>query len=198
MMFMQFTFAQELNSNPERSCPSPENFEGEYYWEDYEFGARLAWDRPNYTSELNKFEVYRSTDGVDYEMIKRIVNVPYMSHYEALDILDEAGNYFYRVIAYYNDECESEPVEIIVNVTSVDENEIQDVSVYPNPTSGMITVKAEMMNRIEVINSVGQIVLTKEIDDNEASLDTTSFGSGVYFVNIMTVNGNIVRKINVK
>jgi len=198
MMFMQFAFAQELNSNRVESCPSPENFEGEYYWEEYEFGAHLAWDRPEYTSTLEKFELYRSTDGVDYEMIKRIVNVPYMSHYEALDILDEAGNYFYQIIAYYNDKCESEPVKVEVNITSIDENTVENVSVYPNPTSGIITVKAEQMEKIEVINAVGQTVLTKEVDDNETSLDLTSFGSGVYFVNIMTLNGNIVRKINVK
>lgn len=199
MMFMQFAFAQELNSNRDESCPSPENLESDAFWEDNEYCVRLAWDRPEYTSDLNRFEVYKAFDDGEYELIKRIVNVPYMSHYEALDVTESVpGWYYYMVIAIYNDGCESEPVETDIELTGVDENTVKNVSVYPNPTSGIITVKAEQMEKIEVINAVGQTVLTKEVEDNETSLDLTSFGSGVYFVNIMTVNGNVVRKINVK
>lgn len=199
MMFMQFAFAQKLNSNRVESCPSPENLESYAYWEDNEYCVRLAWDRPEYTSDLNRFEVYKAFDDGEFELIKRIVNVPYMSHYEALDVTESVpGWYYYMVIAIYNDGCESEPVETDVELTGVDENTVKNVSVYPNPSSGIITVKAEQMEKIEVINAVGQTILSKNVDNDEIYLDLTSFGSGVYFVNIMTLNGNIVRKINVK
>lgn len=198
MMFMQLAFAQESESNLDGSCPSPENFESESYIEDDEFCVRLAWDRADYESELNRFEVFRNCDGGEFEMIKRIVNVPFMNHYEAIDILEKDGEYNYKIVAIYNDGCESEPVETVIVYADVCENVMTDVEVYPNPTSGMIVVKAEMMKRIEVFNSLGQVLLVKNIDDDEAQLDLTSFGSGVYFINILTENGNVTRKINVK
>lgn len=198
MMFMQLAFAQELKSNLDESCPSPENFEYDCYWEDNEFYVRLAWDKADYESELDRFEVYKATDESEFEMIKRIVNVPYMTHYEALDIIEEPGYYYYKVIAIYNDGCESEPVETMIELTAIDENAMKNVQIYPNPTSGVIVVKAEMMNGIEVFNSLGQTILVKDVENDEVSLDLSSFGSGIYFISILTENGNFVRKINVK
>lgn len=198
MMFMQLAFAQELKSNLDESCPSPENFEYDCYWEDNEFYIRLVWDKADYESELDRFEVYKATDESEFEMIKRIVNVPYMTHYEAIDIVEEPGDYYYKVIAIYNDGCESEPVETLIVLTAVDENATKNVQVYPNPTSGLIVAKAEMMNGIEVFNSLGQTILVKDVENDEVSLDLSSFGSGIYFISILTENGNIVKKINVK
>ena len=198
MMFMQLVFAQELKSNLDESCPSPENFEYDCYWEDNEFYIRLVWDKADYESELDRFEVYKATDESEFEMIKRIVNVPYMTHYEAIDIVEEPGDYYYKVIAIYNDGCESEPVETLIILTAVDENAMKNVQIYPNPTSGLIVVMAEMMNGIEVFNSLGQMILVKDVENDEVSLDLSSFGSGIYFISILTENGNIVSKINVK
>lgn len=198
MMFMQLAFAQGLKSNLDESCPSPENFEYDCYWEDNEFYVRLAWDMADYESDLDRFEVYKATDDDEFEMIKRIVNVPFMSHYEALDIIEEPGYYYYKVIAIYNDGCESEPVETMIELTAVDENATKNVQIYPNPTSGVIVIKAEMMNGIEVFNSLGQMFLVKDVENDEVSLDLGSFGSGMYFISILTGNGNIVKKINVK
>ena len=198
MMLMQLAFAQELKSNLDESCPSPENFENDCYWEDNEFYVRLAWDKADYESELDRFEVYKATDESEFEMIKRIVNVPYMTHYEAIDIVEEPGDYYYKVVAIYNDGCESEPVETLIVLTAVDENAMKNVQIYPNPTSGLIVVMAEMMNGIEVFNSLGQMILVKDVENDEVSLDLSSFGSGIYFISILTENGNIVSKINVK
>ncbi|MCQ2315312.1 MAG: T9SS type A sorting domain-containing protein [Bacteroidales bacterium] len=198
MMFMQLAFAQGLKSNLDESCPSPENFEYDCYWEDNEFYVRLVWDKADYESDLDRFEVYKATDDDEFEMIKRIVNVPFMSHYEALDIIEEPGYYYYKVIAIYNDGCESEPVETMIELTAVDENATKNVQIYPNPTSGVIVIKAEMMNGIEVFNALGQTILVKYVENDEVSLDLGSFGSGMYFISILTENGNIVKKINVK
>lgn len=198
MMFMQLTFAQELKSNLDESCPSPENFEYDCYWEDNEFYVRLAWDKADYESELNRFEVFRNCDGGEFEVIKRIVNVPFMNHYEAIDILGKDGEYNYKIVAIYNDGCESEPVETVIVYTDVCENVMTDVKAYPNPTSGMIIIKAEMMNGIEVFNSLGQMFLVKDVENEEVSLDLSSFGNGIYFINILTENGIVVKKINVK
>lgn len=182
-------------------CPTPENFAGENYYDEGEFGAHLSWDRAEYEFTLDRFEVYRSADGVDYEMVKRVVNTPSITHYECIDVVSEAGLYYYRIIAFYQNECESDPLDIeveVIDYTAVDENPAGDVSIYPNPTSGKIVVKAEMMNGIEVFNALGQTILVKYVENDEVSLDLSSFGNGIYFINILTENGIVVKKINVK
>lgn len=178
------------------TCPAPENFTGEYYWEDHVFGVRLAWDKAEYQSTLDRFEIYNSTDGVNFELVRRIVNTPSITHYECLDALEETGNYTYRIIAFYQNGCESDPVDIDIFVTSVSETS-QQVSIYPNPTSGSVTIKAEGMRQLTVVNTMGQVLMRSEVSLDEISLDLSAFGNGMYMVTITTDKGAIVKKINV-
>ena len=89
-------------------CPGPDNFVGEYYWEDGEFGAQLEWDRAEYENTLDRFEIFRSDNGVDFKLVKRIVNTPSISHYGCVDIVPKPGKYYYQIIAYYQGGCESD------------------------------------------------------------------------------------------
>ena len=179
-------------------CPQPENFIGEYYWDNHEFGVKLEWDRAEYQYTLDKFEVYRSNDGVEFEVIKRIVNTPSISHYGCIDDeITEPGEYYYRIIAFYQNDCQSDPLDIMVDVTSTDENLAENVALYPNPTSGKVNIKAEAMKKVEVYNVTGQAVMRQDVDNDEFMLDMSAFENGMYLVNIITDNGNIVKTLNV-
>ena len=179
-------------------CPAPENFTGEYYWENYEFGVKLEWDRAEYEYPLDRFVIYKSTDNYDYEMFKRIVNTPSITHYGCVDdeILDP-GEYYYLIIAYYQNDCESEAVIISVNVTSAGEISADAVTLYPNPTSGMVNIKAEAMRQVSVVDVMGQVVMTQNVDNDEVMIDMSTFNNGMYLVNIITEKGNIVKILNV-
>ena len=179
------------------TCPGPNNFTGEYYYDDGMFGARLAWDRAVYGAPLDRFEIYRSIDGENFELVQRIVNTPSISHYECIDIVDKAENYYYRIIAFYQDDCKSEPIEIQVLVTSVGENLSDSVAFYPNPSSGKVNIKAETMQQITVINAIGQVVLTQNVDNNDVTIDMSACDNGMYLVNIITEKGKIVKILNI-
>ncbi|MCR5646569.1 MAG: T9SS type A sorting domain-containing protein [Bacteroidales bacterium] len=178
------------------TCPAPENFKGEYYWDDGEFGARLAWDRAEYNYTLDRFEIYRSTDGENFELANRIVNTPSITHYECRDQLEEAGRYIYRIIAFYQNNCESDPVDTEVAVTSIGESSTH-VDLYPNPTTGLVNIKAEGMKLLTVANAMGQVVLRSEVSGDEALIDLSALGNGMYLLNITTGQGTIVKKLNV-
>lgn len=200
MIFMQFAYSQGVNENVSRdeSCPPPENFDGEYYWDDNEFGAHLRWDRAIYDYTLEKFELYRSSDGVNFKMVKRIVNVPNMSHYECRDVVEEPGSFYYKLVSIYMDQCTSEPVEMGIDITGIDEITDSNISIFPNPTSGQVKIIAEKMQKIQIVNPIGQVVYNVDVDGEEISIDMSSFGSGMYIVNVMSENMNFVRKINVR
>ena len=178
-------------------CPGPINFIGEYYYLEGEFGAHLMWDNADYTTSLDRYEVYRSNNGVKYELIRSIVETPSISHYECYDQLDAAGEKYYRIVAFYKDGCESDPEDIAVFVTSAGENWADNVALYPNPTSGKVSIKAEAMRQITIINVMGQVVMSQAVDNNDVTLDMSTFDNGMYIVNVITENGKVVKTLNV-
>ena len=128
------------------------------------------------------------------------MNTPSITHYECVDVVTTAGLYFYRIVAFYQNDCESDPVDIdvvIIDYTSVGENNADNVAVYPNPTSGNVNIVAEGMRQVSVVNMMGQVMMTQCIDSDNVTLDMSAFDNGMYLVNIITVNGNIVKVLNV-
>ena len=182
------------------TCPTPNNFAGENYYDEGEFGARLSWDKVTYQYTLDRFEIYRSDNGIDYKKVKTIVNTPSITHYECMDVVTTAGLYFYRIVAFYQNDCESDPVTIdvmIIDYTSVDENNAENVAVYPNPTSGNVNIVANAIKQITVVNMMGQVVMTQNVDNDNVTIDMSAFNNGMYIVNILTENGNVVKILNV-
>lgn len=179
-------------------CPAPDNFKGEYFWEDNEFGVKLEWDRAVYEYTLDRFEIYRSLDDENYELIKRIVNTPSISHYGAMDYdFDEPGEYYYRIIAFYQNDCQSDPITILVDVTATGEAWAEKVALYPNPASGKVNIKAELVRQITVYNTLGCVVMSQTVDSDDVMFDMSQFENGMYLVNILTDNGVVVRRLNV-
>lgn len=182
------------------TCPTPSHFMGHNYYDEGEFGAHLSWERVNYEYTLDRFELYRSDDNLEYKMVKRIVNTPSISHYECDDQVDEPGLYYYRIIAFYQNDCHSDFVQIDVDIydyTGVDENIAGNVMIYPNPTSGLVSIKAEAMRQVSVVNVMGQVLMTQTVDNDEVTIDMSAFENGMYLVSIKTENGNVVKRLNV-
>ena len=84
----------------------------------------------------------------------------------------------------------------VKNSTGVDEFGIE-ANLYPNPTNGNVTIEAEGMNRITVVNEVGQVVYNAEVNDNMVILNMSQFGTGVYMIRIYTENGMGVKRVSV-
>jgi len=79
-------------------------------------------------------------------------------------------------------------------VLGIDENTLLDFSIYPVPTSSILTVKSKnIISRIEVYSQLGQLVLENE---NEHSIDVSILSQGFYFIKIKDENGDFgVKKI---
>lgn len=180
-------------------CPQPTGFAGVNYFDEGEMGARLSWDKADYEYTLDRFEIYRS-EGGDYELVQRIVNTPSIVHYEVVDLVEHTGYYYYRIIAFYQNNCQSDPVDIEVDIYGDDaviENEVGNVELYPNPVSSNVNIKAEAMKKVTVVNVMGQVVMMQDVDNDEVVIDMSAFENGMYLVNIITEKGNVVKVLNV-
>ena len=73
------------------------------------------------------------------------------------------------------------------------------ISVYPNPTSGIVNFKFAMnikVNSIVIQNVLGEeIVRTEDIQNDIFSMDLSAFPKGVYFAIIDTDKGRSTKKI---
>ena len=70
------------------------------------------------------------------------------------------------------------------------------VNVWPNPTTSTVNIKGENLNAVYMYNAMGQLILTVNLQniDNQTVIDVSNFNSGIYFMNIISENGNSVLK----
>ena len=86
------------------------------------------------------------------------------------------------------------PLTLYVWAEDVEEILSNTYNVYPNPTTGMVTVEGENINYIAVYNSVGQLVKVVMTQDNV--VDMSAYENGVYFFNIVDNAGqNSVQRV---
>ncbi|MCX6244400.1 MAG: aryl-sulfate sulfotransferase [Bacteroidetes bacterium] len=103
----------------------------------------------------------------------------------------QAGSYQVQVTVNGCSSALSAPVVI----TGVVENTKESILIYPNPTSGIIHVKAQKINgyRVKVSDICGKILLQSE---NSSQVDLSGFNAGIYYL-IISTDSNVLftRKI---
>ncbi|NBL63586.1 T9SS type A sorting domain-containing protein [Flavobacterium sp. NST-5] len=93
----------------------------------------------------------------------------------------------YGANAYYDN------IVITSDNLSIKPFENTEVSIYPNPTSGEISVQLpqnEKVSELSIYNMMGQKVAVK----NQENFDVSHLTSGTYFLQITTEEGNIITK----
>ena len=84
----------------------------------------------------------------------------------------------------------------VKNSTDVDEFGTK-ASLYPNPTNGNVTIEAESMQRLTVVNELGQVVYDAEVSSNTETLNMSQFGAGVFMIRIYTHEGIGMKRVSV-
>ena len=81
--------------------------------------------------------------------------------------------------------------------SDVDENESKAFAfIYPNPTTGMVTIMGKDLKTAEVFNALGQHMANAKGDGEQLTVDISDLPAGVYFVNITdSVGRKCVKKV---
>ena len=86
--------------------------------------------------------------------------------------------------------------EINADYFGVEEQEILDVQVYPNPTKGTLTIEAEGIESIRLMDMMGQVLEMNEYGRvNTATLHLGGYAPSVYLLEIKTMNGFLRKQI---
>jgi hypothetical protein len=102
----------------------------------------------------------------------------------------ENGNY--TVVVTNAFDCSSESVIFEVDDVSLNENSLDLISVFPNPSSGQFTIRARAAGAIVVSTFDGRIVQSEKLNANsEMSIDLSEYSSAVYFIRYSCEDGEI-------
>lgn len=100
-----------------------------------------------------------------------------------------------EVIAFVQDHStrkilQTVKIQLSQNV-GIDENNTVDASVYPNPAKDKITIEADQLDRIELMDAAGRILSTTHSTSDMHTIDLSQLQlkGGMYFVKITTKDG---------
>jgi len=102
------------------------------------------------------------------------------------------------IAAYENSEWHDYFTTIIDDCNSLPELDEQMTTVYPNPTSGVLTIEAENMEGISVYNMLGEKLFESPSSGDVFEYDFSSYEVGIYLVRIQTEKGMVTKRIVVK
>lgn len=198
-----------------RNCePAPTNLQSDIIYDPTtpdDNGIFLSWDypeeEPEPASDLAKdegeilvlFEVYRKVDSEgEFELIATLEETGYLDPEENLN---PGGLYEYYVkagIADDNDDCLTDPTNIVAEIWQVGlgESEALSYKMYPNPTDSKTYIEAGgNITRVRISNKLGQTTIVHDVNANKCEIDLGQLTPGVYLMHIETDNATYTEKV---
>lgn len=90
----------------------------------------------------------------------------------------------------------------VANSVGIQENEIDGLTIYPNPAGDFLSVEMDQTfkkGKIEVLNTLGQVVLTNSIEAGTANrLNTSALKSGTYLIKVTSDDKTSTRKVSIQ
>ena len=79
---------------------------------------------------------------------------------------------------------------------NMSENQNNNVLVYPNPATDIVSIKmqTQVMEHLKISDIKGSILYAETLQSNQKQLNTSSLAKGMYFITITTKNGAVAVK----
>ena len=100
--------------------------------------------------------------------------------------------------AYENSEWHDYFTTIIDDCNKIHELDEQKAYVFPNPTSGILTIEAENMEGISIYNMLGEKLFEASASGNNFEYDFSPPEVGIYLVRILTEKGIVTKRVMVQ
>lgn len=102
-----------------------------------------------------------------------------------------SGNYAVQIT---KNNCTKTSDCTTFNVLGVGDYQLKEISVFPNPVKGKLTIsgfqKHTAVLKAKLMSITGKEILSKQLTTNNAMVNMQSFSAGVYFLDISTTDGS--------
>jgi hypothetical protein len=163
----------------------------------------LTWSSWQETGQL-KYIIEKSTDSIHFYKIGELPAVPHADSIQTYQFTDTgllAGNNYYK-LALYDQSGDSllSPVKKINYVPIPPASPGDSIPswslVYPNPTTGSVTIKTPALCwEIQIFDLLGRKMLDQPAKGYVQQINIAGFSPGVYFLKLFTASGNKLIKL---
>jgi hypothetical protein len=162
--------------------------------------VNLTWETASETG-IREFRLEKGVDEVNFKPL--VSGIPaygpgYKYSFADRSIDDKKATY-YKLIAI-NTKGAEEYSKIIVLVPQIKH---RDINLVPNPASNSVDIvldESKTYSVIDIYNSLGQKVksITPELNSTKFSVDLSDLSKGIYFVNVITSDDEVISKKLIK
>jgi len=152
------------------------------------------------------YNIYRSVNNNNYEMIASISSS--FNSYTDIDAPEGSVYYFVEVINENGCNLLSRGISnSLSNIATnsalgINDNEFLDVSIYPNPATGLLNINLPILNKsvnLQLFDLTGKMIKSRKIEENypggKLIMDVSDVKPGVFFVKMQSENKTLTRKI---
>ena len=146
----------------------------------------LHWEAPE-TEGVVAYEIYRETI-----LLGTTENLSYNDNNLS------SGTYTYNVRAVYEDCNGATASQDIAFYESINDMFVPNVTIYPNPANDKVFIEAEAEIEDVVVYTITGVIVDQRTTVNgqqTLSINVSDLSKGVYFVNVKTGAGSVVKKI---
>ena len=169
----------------------------EVYWDDYEGINYSSVDLKRYDPTNGWQTIGNYSPGTNHETDQPPVTtgLEYIVSFNLVDPCITGKAQDYNSSRSNNTNGEANPGGTSLNV---EDEEMGEISVYPNPTNGEINVYVEnpdLFELIEVRDVNGALIMSQIMNSSQTELDLSSLSNGMYFVRLISESTTINHKI---
>lgn len=162
--------------------------------------VELEWKTVS-EKDIKSFRLERSEDGIDYKTIANgihAVGSGYKYTFTDRTVTDNQM-YYYKLVAV--DNAGKDDFERVIVLAA--QTKHKDINLIPNPASNAVDIilnETKTYTAIEIYNTLGQKVksIIPELNATKFSVDLSDLSKGIYFVNVITSEDELISKKLIK
>jgi hypothetical protein len=105
---------------------------------------------------------------------------------------EDLPNGIYYVEITSTNPCVSISESVVWIVDGIGENTMENLTIYPNPTNGVINIEGlnpEVSSTVSIFNSIGKMVLSQQITSEIEKMDMVDLPNGLYIIQVQNKDG---------
>ncbi len=153
-------------------------------------------DNSNLENWVNNYSIEYPTIGIDGNGAN-ICNAYGMQYYPTIILISPEKQIVIPDLWPINntqtiiDALEAKGVEQHECTSSIEDENSESFSVFPNPAQDYFSVQSKNAKEIEVYRLTGQLVQKYNVTDDLMNISTENYSAGLYFVKIKTTDGKV-------